>query len=45
MAALHIGKLAGFTRVLTLDMGGTSTDVSLLDGKISLTNEGKVAGY
>lgn len=45
VAALHIGKTAGFDRLLTLDMGGTSTDVALLDGAISLTNEGKVAGY
>jgi len=45
MAALHMGKQAGFQRLLTLDMGGTSTDVSLLDGAISLTNEGKIEGY
>ncbi|PCI68440.1 MAG: hydantoinase [Piscirickettsiaceae bacterium] len=45
MGALHIGKLAGYERLLTLDMGGTSTDVSLLDGAISLTSEGKIAGY
>lgn len=45
VAALHIGKTAGFDHLLTLDMGGTSTDVALLDGAISLTNEGKVAGY
>jgi N-methylhydantoinase A len=45
MGALHIGKSAGFEKLLTLDMGGTSTDVALLDGAIALTNEGKVAGY
>ena len=45
VAALHIGKTSGFDHLLTLDMGGTSTDVALLDGAISLTNEGKVAGY
>ncbi|MEO1888555.1 MAG: hydantoinase/oxoprolinase family protein [Cycloclasticus sp.] len=45
MAALHMGKLAGFERLLTLDMGGTSTDVALLDGAIALTNEGKIEGY
>ncbi|MEW5011690.1 MAG: hydantoinase/oxoprolinase N-terminal domain-containing protein, partial [Cycloclasticus sp.] len=37
MAALHIGEMAGYEHLLTLDMGGTSTDVSLLDGAISLT--------
>jgi len=45
MGALYIGKLAGYERLLTLDMGGTSTDVSLLDGEISLTSEGEIAGY
>jgi len=45
MAALELGRMAGFERLLTLDMGGTSTDVALLDGAISLTNEGHVAGY
>lgn len=45
MAALELGRVAGFERLLTLDMGGTSTDVALLDGAISLTNEGQVAGY
>ena len=45
MGALHIGKLAGYERLLTLDMGGTSTDVSLLNGEISLTSEGEIAGY
>lgn len=45
IGALHIGKLAGHERLLTLDMGGTSTDVALLDGAIALTNEGKIADY
>ena len=45
MGALHIGKLAGYEQLLTLDMGGTSTDVALLDGHVSLTSEGKIAGY
>jgi N-methylhydantoinase A len=45
MAALHIGEKAGFDRLLTLDMGGTSTDVALLDGAIALTNEGQIEGY
>jgi N-methylhydantoinase A len=45
MGALNIGLKAGFEKLLTLDMGGTSTDVSLLDGAISLTNEGKIGDY
>ncbi len=44
-AALHIGTTTGTSRLLTFDMGGTSTDVALLDGQIKLTNEGKIAGY
>ena len=37
---------AGFDRVLTLDGGGTSTDVSVvLDGEPALTTEGSVGGY
>jgi N-methylhydantoinase A len=45
VGALRIGELAGYNRLLTFDMGGTSTDVALLDGEIPLTNEGKIADY
>ena len=38
--ALHIAKKAGFPNVLTLDMGGTSTDVALCqDGSQSISRE------
>jgi N-methylhydantoinase A len=44
-AALLAGH-AGFARVLTLDGGGTSTDVSVvLDGEPTVTTEGSVGGY
>ncbi len=33
------------TRLLTLDMGGTSTDVALIDKDIKLTSEGKIGDY
>jgi N-methylhydantoinase A len=36
------GAAAG---VLTFDMGGTSTDVALVEGEAPLTREGRVAGY
>ena len=39
------GRLAGQNRLLTFDMGGTSTDVALLAGAPRLTGEGRVAGY
>ncbi|HSB65731.1 MAG TPA: hydantoinase/oxoprolinase family protein [Anaerolineales bacterium] len=32
-------------KVITFDMGGTSTDVSLINGQPGLTNEGSVGGY
>lgn len=45
LAAQAIGRLAGHERLLTFDMGGTSTDVALLDGDIQLTSEGHIAGW
>lgn len=42
VGAQAIGAASGFTRLITFDMGGTSTDVSLLDGAISTTNESLV---
>ncbi len=44
-AAMHIGKSIEQTNLMTFDMGGTSTDVALLEHKIRLTNQGKVAGF
>jgi len=44
VAALAMGKAAGYDRLITLDMGGTSTDVSLLDGSLSMTLAAQVAG-
>lgn len=45
LAARHIGSGMENTRLLTFDMGGTSTDVALIDGDIRLTGEGKLAGW
>lgn len=33
IGAFHLAKLAGFDRIITLDMGGTSTDVALCPGE------------
>jgi N-methylhydantoinase A len=41
-AADH-ARRAGFPRVVTLDMGGTSTDVSLVDGELAYRTETTVA--
>lgn len=44
-AARFMGQQAGRTRLLTFDMGGTSTDVAMIDGELQLTNEGKIGDY
>lgn len=43
--ARAIASLAGYDRLMTLDMGGTSTDVSLIDGMIASTTEAKIGNY
>ncbi|SFM88684.1 hydantoinase/oxoprolinase family protein [Thermodesulforhabdus norvegica] len=45
VGALEIGRLAGFDRLITFDMGGTSTDVALVDGKLPLTVESAIDGF
>ena len=44
ISALHLGKLIGLGRLITFDMGGTSTDVSLIDGRPTLTTESEIGG-
>lgn len=43
--AFHVARLAGYDHVITFDMGGTSTDVSLADGAIRRTVEGSIEGW
>jgi N-methylhydantoinase A len=38
-------KASGYDKVISFDMGGTSTDVALIDGAAHATNEGEIAGY
>jgi N-methylhydantoinase A len=45
VGALALGRAAGFDRLITFDMGGTSTDVSLMDGGLPLTMESSISGY
>ena len=33
MGAFHVAESAGYDKIITLDMGGTSTDVALIDGQ------------
>jgi N-methylhydantoinase A len=44
LGAQYVAAAAGFPRVISFDMGGTSTDVALLDGAPRTTNEAVVAG-
>src|SRR5215813_5345007 len=46
VGAQALGALAGFENLITFDMGGTSTDVALLqDGRCRLAAEATVQGY
>ena len=42
IGAQAVAAASGVTRLITFDMGGTSTDVSLIDGAISTTSESLV---
>lgn len=44
-AAREIGRISGREKLLTFDMGGTSTDVALIEGDIRLTTEGRIGAY
>lgn len=44
VGAVRVARAAGLERVITFDMGGTSTDVSLAVGEPRLTAEGEIAG-
>ena len=44
VGARAVAQLAGFERVISFDMGGTSTDVALLEGELATTSEGSVGG-
>jgi len=43
--AQYVAACSGETRLLTFDMGGTSTDVALIDGELQLTSEGRIGSY
>jgi N-methylhydantoinase A len=46
VGAMAMARRAGFTNILTFDMGGTSTDVAFVDGRrgLTATTEFKIAG-
>ncbi len=43
--ARHCAHAIGVKRMLTFDMGGTSTDVALIEGEVMLTTEGRLGRY
>jgi N-methylhydantoinase A len=44
VGAAAVARRSGFDRIITFDMGGTSSDVALIDGHPTTTNEADVAG-
>ena len=44
VAATRVAGMAEFSDIITFDMGGTSTDVSLCKGAARTTNEAQIAG-
>ena len=44
-AIQYIGEKIGVKKIISFDMGGTSTDVALIDGKIETTTEGRIGRY
>ncbi len=45
VGAFYTGVQAGYPDIITLDMGGTSTDVSLCPGRIKETTAANLGGY
>lgn len=45
VGAKAVAEAAGLPRVIGFDMGGTSTDVSLIDGSIGRTTESRVGDF
>jgi N-methylhydantoinase A len=44
IGAFHVAQLAGYTRIITFDMGGTSTDVALCPGTPAYRAESEIDG-
>src|SRR6266446_3260762 len=44
VGAFHVASACGYPRIITFDMGGTSTDVALCDGGVSVTHEAEIDG-
>src|SRR5205085_8185681 len=44
VGALASARRSGFDGIISFDMGGTSTDVALLEGVLRASNEAEIAG-
>ncbi len=45
VGAQSMARQSGFDNILTLDVGGTSSDVALIRGEITVSRENRVAGF
>ncbi len=45
VGAAAMARRSGFERIISFDMGGTSTDVALVDGEARASNQAEVAGF
>ncbi|HET9017158.1 MAG TPA: hydantoinase/oxoprolinase family protein, partial [Thermomicrobiaceae bacterium] len=45
VGAAFVAEASGYGQTITFDMGGTSTDVALVDGAITETTDGRIGGY
>ncbi len=45
VAAFRVAKAAGYPQIITFDMGGTSTDVSLIPGRIQRSHQSQIGGF
>ncbi len=45
VGAYEVGIMSGHDKLITFDMGGTSTDVALIDKKLPLTMESRIDEY
>jgi len=45
VGSLYLAKAAGFEKIISFDMGGTSTDVSLIEGRIRRSSENAIGDF
>ena len=45
VGAVATARASGFDRIIAFDMGGTSTDVSLVEGEVKTATDAQIAGF